>query len=398
MFLIWTYAGVFLMKYLLLLTTLLHSTLSLAYTNKIDFDGYKFKDIKKSKSMHMQAHKEKLLKKLQNISQNRKEKHQHRKKKIFHILKKLKRKYDKRQFNIQIVETDNANILRLKLSPRKTFFKKKEKYTPLSIQYNLGSEENFQDFQYESVVENINDEYFVDLDISSLEAGNYSASLKIQAEDQRFKRWRRGKKKLKNFYISVDFEKVKVESAFLVAENYRTLDGNSAVYFDTSASYSEGGEIISFKYETFLNGELKVDNVTEINSTQSVIRFREFGEWTVRITAVDSLGDEDSKEFNFTVTNTVPNIIYSYELDPNVPGHITIDLSQSSDPDGITNYESFYYKVNDDGSLNYWKYLSHGDSITTNLVNRGQNYICIRVTDTTGSFDVQCFLLNTIKT
>jgi hypothetical protein len=142
------------------------------------------------------------------------------------------------------------------------------------------------------------------------------------------------------------------------------------VYFDTSASYSEGGEIISFKYETFLNGELKVDNVTEINSTQSVIRFREFGEWTVRITAVDSLGDEDSKEFNFTVTNTVPTIIYSYELDPNVPGHITIDLSQSSDPDGITNYESFYYQVNDDGSLNYWKYLSHGDSITTNLVNR----------------------------
>jgi hypothetical protein len=81
------------------------------------------------------------------------------------------------------------------------------------------------------------------------------------------------------------------------------------VYFDTSASYSEGGEIISFKYETFLNGELKVDNVTEINSTQSVIRFRELGEWTVKITAIDSLGDEDSKEFNFTVTNTVPTIV-----------------------------------------------------------------------------------------
>jgi hypothetical protein len=112
------------MKYLLLLTTLLHSTLSLAYTTKIDFDGYKFKDIKKSKSMHMQAHKEKLLKKLQSISQNRKEKHQHRKKKIFHILKKLKRKYDKRQFDISIVENDDPNILRLQLSSRKTFFQK----------------------------------------------------------------------------------------------------------------------------------------------------------------------------------------------------------------------------------------------------------------------------------
>jgi Zn-finger protein len=173
---------------LVLLFSILFSSMSFSYTTKIDFDGYKFKDIKKSKSMHMQAHKEKILKKLQSISQNRKEKHQHRKKKIFHILKKLKSKYDKRQFNIQIVETDNANILRLKLNPRKTFFKKKNKYIPLSIQYNLGSEENFQDFQYESVVENINDEYFVDLDIESLAAGNYSASLKIEANDARRKK------------------------------------------------------------------------------------------------------------------------------------------------------------------------------------------------------------------
>lgn len=364
------------MKYLLLLTTLLHSTLSLAYTTKIDFDGYKFKEMKKSNSLLIGG-MGKLKKKAPKL------------KSFNHSTSNYKYHPRKTHLEVVNVESTDPRFLKVRIDSKKIDEGNLDKYEAFKVLYNLKSTEDFSSFEGVADVEVVNGERYITLDIFPLEPGDYIASLQIQA----YKSQHKNKKNVYTFNLSFSFERPVINSAHLVADNYLNLAGNAAVYFDTAESFSDFGEITGFRYETYLNGVLKEDLVTQFTFTRAVIRFREVGDWTIKITAIDSLGTEDSQEFNFNVTNTVPTINYSYTLDPNVPGHFTIDLSDSSDPDGIRSYESFYYKVNDDGSLNYWKYLNHGDSITTNLVNRGNNYICVRVTDNTGAFDVQCFYI-----
>jgi len=381
------------------------SAQALAYFDKKDFNESKHRKVRETKSHILKCDDSKKIKK----KSPKYSKYSHKK---FKYKKNKNNKY----FSTEVVESDNPLQLRLKIvSEKKKKIKGKgkgknkyktesDKYDAYEVRYNIGQSADFSSLSSSAIIEEDNGEKFINIDLTDIEPGQYIASLRILTHkaknDKKKKSHKRGKKhkykKKKKTYvfdISLEFERIQLNSAYLIADNYRSLDGNASVYFDTSGSYSDFGEIVSFNYKEYLEGDLKSDETIDV--TTSIIRFREVGNWKVIITAIDSLGATDSQEFNFVVTNATPSVTYSYELSESTPGHILIDLSESTDPDGdeLVSFESFYYKVEEDGTQVYWKYLPHGTTVDTNLVNRGQNYICLRVTDARGAFDVQCFFV-----
>ena len=289
----------------------------------------------------------------------------------------------KRYIQINKEESEDSTTLKLSLNYLEPKLKDPNKYRIKSVNYHFG-DGNIQN----TALANVNGEDFITLDISSLSVGSYTASIELVIQKNEDLRASGNKNKLGSDFkpilltYSVEFEKV--DSAFLVINEYLRPEGLWSIGLDLSESYSEGGEILNYKVETFFEGEL--DFSATITFNRFSISFNQIGEWKIIITMTDSLGDTDTKELIYNVTNARPVLAFDFAFNEEIPGAIDIDMSGSSDDGGeIVEYATFF--LNDGQFSNY---LAHGPKVTRSLLRSGVNRICFRVVDNTGVDRVSC--------
>lgn len=97
----------------------------------------------------------------------------------------------------------------------------------------------------------------------------------------------------------------------------------------------------------------------------------------------DSLGDTDTKEINYTVTNARPSLSFEYQVRDN--GQIDIDLSKSTDDGTIVQYATFF-RI--DGAI--IDYYTHEPITIRSLKQSGSNILCARILDDKGADAVSC--------
>ena len=289
----------------------------------------------------------------------------------------------KRYIQLNKEESEDSTTLKLSLNYLEPKLKDPNKYRIKSVNYHFG-DGNIQN----TTITNINGEDFIILDISSLSVGSYTASIELVIQKNEDLRAKGNKNKSGSDFkpilltYSVEFEKV--DSAFLVVNEYLRPEGLWAIGLDLSESYSEGGEILNYKVETFFEGELEFSATITFNRFS--ISFFDVGEWKIVITMTDSLGDTDTKELIYNVTNARPRLEYTYSFSEEFQGAIDIDMSASSDDGGeIVEYATFF--LNDGQFSNY---LVHGPKVTRSLLRSGINRVCFRVVDNTGVDRVSC--------
>ena len=290
----------------------------------------------------------------------------------------------KRYIEVNKEESEDSTTIKLSLNYLEPKLKDPNKYKIKSVNYHFG-DGNIQN----TALANVNGEDFITLDISSLSVGSYTASIELVIQKNEDLRASGNKNKsgsdFKPILLTYTIEFEKVDSAFLVVNEYLRPEGLWAIGLDLSESFSEGGEILNYKVETLFEGEL--DFSATITFNRFSISFNQVGEWKIIITMTDSLGDTDTKELIYNVTNARPRLEYTYTFNEELQGAIDIDMSASSDDGGeIVEYASFF--LNDGQFSNY---DSHRPKVTRLLLRSGINRVCLRIVDNNGVDRVSCF-------
>lgn len=172
--------------------------------------------------------------------------------------------------------------------------------------------------------------YFVDINISDLENGEYVLNTKI--ETSKIISNGRKKKKQKTIYFArISFEKIQIESAHLVVETEFNELG-SRLSIDFSESYSDGGDLSSIVLNVYRDNELFNEYSLDLEVYSSVTwRFLAEGVWRFELVLTDSLGDTDLwTSEDITPEAYVPTLGYSMNQSETYPSIVEFDLTSST--------------------------------------------------------------------
>tara|TARA_B100001971_G_scaffold215193_1_gene259965 strand:- start:44846 stop:51346 length:6501 start_codon:yes stop_codon:yes gene_type:complete len=382
------------MKFFMLLV-LLCSSLFASHKDTINFEELKYKVIKETRKSRlackMQEYKKKtaLRSNLYSQSENLKEHIKNHKHKFKNFIKNIKKKIADKHIDVILLESEDPNILNIAITYKKgRFFNKGYNYVLKDAKYIINSETTNNTDYLQAQIFNEADRDLVQIDINELVAGNYGLNLEIiiekefKSKNKKHKSWLNKFTKPIKLSYSFDFEKIKTDSVFLIAEEVFKPEGNWQIGYDFTNSYSEGGEIVNYQFKVFLNNELNFETQTSNNT--AYLSFYELGLWRVEITISDTLNDTDTLIFEYDVTNTRPYLDYQYTL--NDLGQVELDLSGSFDDGGqVVYYASFFLN---DGVFS--DYMGHDAIVTRSLKRSGNNTLCAQILDNTEIERVVC--------
>ncbi|WP_126665050.1 PKD domain-containing protein [Haloterrigena salifodinae] len=162
---------------------------------------------------------------------------------------------------------------------------------------------------------------------------------------------------------------------------------DDTITLDASNSSDPDGTIMSYEWDTDGDGDYG-DGYDASDGQTTTIEFDTGGTYTVGLRVTDNGGKTATQTQQVTVENPAPSASFEYSPEtPNPDDTITLDASNSSDPDGtIMSYE---WDTDGDGDYGDGYDVNDGQTTTIEFDTGGTYTVGLRVTDNGGKTATQ---------